>query len=251
MATKKKQVGPITLYQGDALKVLQALPDEMFDALVTDPPYSSGGQFRSDRMAGTAVKYVNTGTKNVREDFYGDNRDQRGYLMWMTMWLLEAWRTLKPGAPICLFSDWRQYPVVTDALQAAGFIWKGTAVWDKTQGVRPHKGRFRAQAEFIIWGSKGPMVKPTSASKVIPGVITCSPQKGPKLHQVGKPEELMRHVLQIAPSGSHILEPFAGSSTTLLEAARAGFAGTGIELSAHYWNVSVDRLVAARKAERW
>lgn len=40
--------------QGDSLEVLRTIPDECVDAVITDPPYSSGGQFRSDRNGGTA-----------------------------------------------------------------------------------------------------------------------------------------------------------------------------------------------------
>ena len=41
-------------------------------------------------------------------------------------------------------------------LQWAGWIWRGTAVWDKGNS-RPQKGRFRQQAEYIVWGSNGDM----------------------------------------------------------------------------------------------
>ena len=40
--------------------------------------------------------------------------------------------------------DWRQLPAASDALQWAGWIWRGTAVWDKGNS-RPQKGRFRQQ----------------------------------------------------------------------------------------------------------
>ena len=33
----------VTLYQGDALGILATLPDAVMDAVLTDPPYSSGG----------------------------------------------------------------------------------------------------------------------------------------------------------------------------------------------------------------
>ena len=39
----------ITIYHGDVFDVIDAV--ESFDALITDPPYSSGGTFRSDRAA--------------------------------------------------------------------------------------------------------------------------------------------------------------------------------------------------------
>ena len=68
---------------------------------------------------------------NALPDFDGDNKDQRSWTHWMAEWLYDVRKACKKGAPICLFIDWRQYPSITDALQWAGWIWRGTAVWDK------------------------------------------------------------------------------------------------------------------------
>ena len=50
-----------------------------------------------------------------------------------------------------------------------GLIWRGTAVWDKGNS-RPQKGRFRQQAEYIVWGSNGdmPISRPVPC---LPGVF--------------------------------------------------------------------------------
>ena len=143
----------VTIHHGEALEVLRALPTASVDALVTDPPYSSGGQFRGDRMGTTNEKYINTEAQGRLADFSGDNRDQRAFLFWCTLWLSECRRIMKPGAPVVLFSDWRQLPLCTDILQAGRFIWRGIVPWDKTEGTRPQKGRFRAQAEYAVWGN--------------------------------------------------------------------------------------------------
>ena len=48
----------VTLYRGDSLTMLQQLESETIGAIVTDPPYSSGGAFRGDRAnANTSTKY--------------------------------------------------------------------------------------------------------------------------------------------------------------------------------------------------
>ena len=60
----------------------------------------------------------------------------------MSEWLREARTHCIPGAPLCVFSDWRQLPALTDAIQWAGWTWRGVAVWDKVIS-RPQKGRFR------------------------------------------------------------------------------------------------------------
>jgi DNA modification methylase len=47
----------ITIYHGEACAVLASLPEASADVLLTDPPYSSGGAFRSDRNAEPTQKY--------------------------------------------------------------------------------------------------------------------------------------------------------------------------------------------------
>ena len=112
-----------TLYGGDSLSVLATLPAASVDAVITDPPYSSGGTFRSDRAADPTQKYVPTKEViNFHPGFSGDNRDQRSFSYWSALWLSECLRVAKPGAPICLFTDWRQLPTTTDALQAGGWV---------------------------------------------------------------------------------------------------------------------------------
>jgi hypothetical protein len=42
--------------QCDALELLDGLPPESIDAVITDAPYSSGGAFRGDRVGSTKTK---------------------------------------------------------------------------------------------------------------------------------------------------------------------------------------------------
>ena len=111
----------LTLYQVDALAVLQSFPPLCVDAVITDPPYSSGGLMLSARQADPAVKYQNNGTMKTYPPMFGDNRDQRSFIMWATLWLAECWRVARDGSPLLMFSDWRQLPAMTDAVQAAGW----------------------------------------------------------------------------------------------------------------------------------
>lgn len=227
--------------QGDCLKVLGQLPDESVDAVITDPPYSSGGQTSSSRTAMPSKKYVNSEVKVVRPDFFGDNKDQRSFLHWCALWLSECFRIAKEGSPICLFTDWRQLPVTTDALQAAGFIWRGLVSWNKTEAVRPQQGRFRNQCEYIVWGSKGDMPLKRNV-KVIPGAYTFPVRQDDKFHLTGKPTELMEAIVKIAEPNSTILDPFMGSATTGVAALKQGFSFIGIEQSKVYFNIAQERL---------
>ncbi|WP_454261490.1 DNA-methyltransferase [Pseudoxanthomonas mexicana] len=229
------------LLKGDALAVLPTLEAGSFDALITDPPYSSGGLTAGARQKPPSKKYPQGGTPVLHADFAGDERDQRSHLRWMTMWLAECSRLLKDGAPVCLFTDWRQLPLTTDALQCAGFTWRGITVWDKTEGVRPQLGRFRNQAEYVVWGSKGNMPLQRRAP-VLPGVIREPVRKADKLHMTGKPTPLMRQLVRICEEGGRILDPFAGSGTTLVAAQQEGYRWVGVEMTDHYHSVAKQRL---------
>ncbi len=77
------------LLQGDALTILPTLEANSFDALITDPPYASGGLTAAARARPPSTKYCRDGG---HADFVGDERDQRGHLAWMQLWLSECAR---------------------------------------------------------------------------------------------------------------------------------------------------------------
>ncbi|MCL2841956.1 MAG: site-specific DNA-methyltransferase [Oscillospiraceae bacterium] len=229
------------IIHGDLLHVLPQLLDELFGGILTDPPYASGSADQNARQKSTALKYSSIKSGNPFPDFEGDSKDQRSWTHWMAAWLTEARRVCKPGAPICMFIDWRQLPAMTDALQWAGWIWRGILAWDKTNS-RPQRGRFRQQAEFVVWGSNGHMPLDRKAP-VLPGVFRQSmPSLSKRRHQTEKPLEVMREMARIVEPGEIILDPFAGAGTTVLGAKLEGYPAVGIELSRHYAKTAQERI---------
>ena len=234
-----------TILHGDTLQIIRAFKPQVFDALITDPPYASGGWKPSEKNRTTNQKYSSMKAENALPDFDGDNKDQRSWTHWMAEWLYDVRKACKRGAPICLFIDWRQYPSITDALQWAGWIWRGIAVWDKGNS-RPQKGRFRQQAEYIVWGSNGdmPVSRPVPC---LPGVFKYgNPQN--RIHLTEKPLQLMQDLVKITEPGGHILDPFAGSGTTVLAAVKEGYDATGIEVTDVYADLARKRLEAELNA---
>ena len=233
----------IELIQGHALDVLERMAaDTMFDAVITDPPYASGAATQSGVAASTATKYTSTKRGDCPfPDFEGDAMDKRSWANLMTRVLTLAREHTHKGGVIVLFADWRQVPVATDVMQWAGWIWRGIAPWDKGN-CRPQKGRFRQQAEFVIWGSNGalPVDRPVPC---LPGVFAYPNVTGhDRIHQTQKPLALMRELVRICLPGGRILDPFAGSGTTLEAASLEGFSATGIELSKPIYATARKRL---------
>lgn len=86
---------------GDALEVLRALPNDSVDAVITDPPYCSGGRSINAKQQGTGRKYEKN--QYERPDFVGDAKDSRGWLAWCGLWISECYRILKAGGLLYLF----------------------------------------------------------------------------------------------------------------------------------------------------
>lgn len=216
------------LFRGEAQAALSQLrrDGETFAALVTDPPYSSGGIHIGSRQQSTTAKYLRSDTARTNQPFSGDHRDQLSHIAWSVLWLTAAADLLESGAPVLLFSDWRQLPASVVAMQAAGFTWRGIVPWLKP-AARPNPGRFRQSAEFIVWGSKGPM--PARPVYLRGHFQATAPTGARRIHQTQKPLELMMELLAIVPPGGHVLDPFAGSATTLLAAHMLGLPCTSIE----------------------
>ncbi len=231
------------VHRGEAFAFVRELGDETIDALITDPPYSSGGQFKGDRASSAKVKYQrgDVNAENEQLDFTGDNRDQRGFLAWATLWLTECFRVLKTGAPVVLFTDWRQLPLMTDAMQSGGFIWRGIAPWTKTN-PRPRKGGFPATAEFAVWGSKGPLPAREDVGCLRGDWHAATVHHTDRVHLTQKPDAVMREVVRICPPGGIIFDPFTGSGSTGVAALHEGRRFVGCELSAEYHAVALERL---------
>lgn len=238
------------ILQGDCIELLRSLPRGKADAIITDPPYSSGGLYRGDRQAAPGDKYQQTQTVERFEDFAGDNRDQRSWTAWMIMWLTAALPVLKPGGYIMVFTDWRQLPSTTDALQIAGYLWRGIVPWDKTEGSRaPHRGYFRHQCEYVVSGTRGPL-KPAEHGGPWPGCIRTPNRRSERHHMTSKPLELMRQLCAVVPPGGLVLDPFCGGGSTGVAALQTGRRFLGIELTQHYADVSRQRLAAAGAPEK-
>jgi site-specific DNA-methyltransferase (adenine-specific) len=225
----------VTIYHGDMFDILPTLSG--VGAVVTDPPYSSGGAFRGDRAQTTTAKYVQNGTMIYRPDFAGDNRDQRSFLAWSALWLNAARIASVPSAVLCSFIDWRQLPTLTDAVQAGGWTWRNIATWWKP-GVRMVRGSFSSSAEYVVFATNGP----TSADHngAVQNVFKSAPVRDKK-HIAQKPQDVMQWVCSVVAPASLVLDPFMGSGSTLIAAKAKGHKAIGIEVDERYCEIAARR----------
>ena len=233
---------------GDSLTLLANMGSESVDAVITDPPYSSGGLHRSDRQGSAKAKYLESGSGSLDRlpEFYGDSRTERGLQLWASLWLAEAWRVTKPGGAIAVFCDWRSMPTLSDALQAGGWVWRGTGVWIKPASrSRPMMGGLWNDTEYVLWGSRDAR----TAGECLPGTWqVAAPPSATRLHPTEKPQAILDDLVRLAPSAGRVLDPFCGSAATGVSALRQGRSFHGIELSAEYAERGRERLTTFETA---
>jgi site-specific DNA-methyltransferase (adenine-specific) len=121
-------------------------------------------------------------------------------------------------------------------------------VWDKGPMGMGHHYR-RSYETVLVATVPGAPVKWYDTTKRVENIIrpgTFSVNKiipSKDQHPTEKPVELMAHFIKLHTlPGEIILDPFAGSGTTLVAAKRLGRKFIGIEISRDYADICVDRL---------
>ena len=235
-----------TLHQGDALTVLPELSTGSVDLVLADPPYNSGGRTPTERRAQSARdKYVSTGVQHTLPDFAGESRDQRGYLAWLSLLLAECYRLSREGASLLVFTDWAQLPTTSDAVQAAGWRWRGIIPWYKPIN-RPRPNGFRRACEYVLWASNGDPYRHTPTI-YLPGWLQGSQPTGTRRkHITQKPVEILRELVGVCPAGGTVLDPCAGSGSVGVAALAEGRRFVGVEITEQYAAIAADRLRTAK-----
>lgn len=234
--------GNVVIYHGESIDVLREIRG-VADLVLTDPPYSSGGMMRSDRNLSPVAKYVLTGTAREYSSFSGDNRDQRSFELWCHLWMSLALSASVPGAALGCFIDWRNLPGVVDAVQVAGWVYRGLIAWDKTEATRPDAGWFRAQCEYVVLASCGAMERGSMVDGICRnGILRHRVETQDKEHPTQKPVALLREIIETRAAWQCVLDPFAGSGTTLVAAKQLGRKAIGIEIEERYCEIAARRL---------
>lgn len=122
-------------------------------------------------------------------------------------------------------SCWRVTRPRFDALTAEGLIWFGPA-----GNNVPRRKVFREQAQGLVpstWWTHAEVGHNAEANAELRRL---APEQAP--FSTPKPERLMLRIVELASDlGDLVLDPFAGSGTTLAVAHKAGRAWVGVELS--------------------
>ena len=240
---------------GDAFEVLEKLPEKSFDLLFADPPYNL--------------------TKNFGENsFKQTSLDE--YEIWLESWLKDCAKLLKRTASVYICGDWRS----ASAIQRIGmkyFTLRNRITWEREKG-RGAKANWKNASEDIWFFTVSDKftfnleaVK-TKRKVLAPYTENGAPKDWEKsaegnfrlthpsnlwtdltvpfwsmpentTHPTQKPEKLLAKIILASTNeNDFILDPFAGSGTTLVTAKKLNRNFCGIERDEKYCLLTQKRL---------
>lgn len=205
--------------QGDCAKALQNLPSECVDLVVTDPPYF--------------VRYKDRNGRTIANDANPDS---------VLGAFTDLYRVLKPNTLCISFYGWKRIDAFYRAWMKAGFHAVGHLVWHKSYSSS--RGFLQARHEQAYLLAKGHPTKPAEPIEdVRPWEYT-----GNSVHPTEKAVSILKPLIEsFSPFGGLVLDPFAGSGSTLVAAALAGRRYLGIELEAKYCQLARRRLAGVAR----
>ncbi len=192
----------VTLWHGDCRQVLPTL--ERADLLLTDPPYGIG--------------HVWKGGFSGKHGWGKAGADSA---------IRNEWDAAAPDAELLAL----MLSSADDAVIWGGNYFplpssRGWLVWNK-----PERNFTLAEAE-LAWTSRDMVIRVADLPRSEPG----------REHPTQKPLSLMHWCLRFFPAARSVVDPFAGSGTSLVAAKSAGLRAVGIEAHEPYCEIAAKRL---------
>ena len=222
----------VRIIDGDCREVLALMPDASFDCILTDPPYGE-----------TSLEWDR----------------------WVVGWPMMLRRLLRPSGSMWVFGSQRMF--FDHVAEFAGWKLAQDVIWEKHNGSGFHADRFKRVHECALqfyrddapWEGvyKAPQYTNDATARtvrrkkrpahmgdigaaayasedggprLVRSVIFVRSEHGRAVHPTQKPVGIVEPLLLYScPVGGHVLDPFAGSGTTGVVAARHGMQATLIE----------------------
>ncbi len=245
------ELGPHRILCGDAMnpKNYEALMDgKLADIVFTDPPYNVGYKPGGNWGARGTKKYG---------PIMGDEISGEKFVEFTLDFMTRMKENTKPGGVFYICSGYASYPTFVYAIKATGMTFSCPIIWVKNK-TSMGWGDYRRKHEMIIKAKRGnkkaqPILYGWNGGRhyfmdhkfeadvwEMASVWTMS-----LLHPTQKPLGLIQRALRNSSKPKEIvLDPFAGSGSTIVAAEREGRVTYAMDLDPIYIDVIIRRYAA-------
>ncbi|KKK96175.1 hypothetical protein LCGC14_2665380 [marine sediment metagenome] len=211
---------------GEALDVLERLPDECIDLIATDPPY--GISYKTSHRSPDS-----TCAREIR----GDTIEE------VLPTVKEVARVLKPLGALYWFTRFDVYPVWREEI-ARYLDVKTPLVWDKGNwSMGDLEGDYGNRTELVIYATKGRHILRGRRDH---NLLAFMRPGSNRLHPHQKSQRLLEFLISKSSDiGDLVFDPFCGSGTTLIAAVKLYRKYLGVDVAPEYTEMSQRRIAKA------
>lgn len=212
------------LRHGDCSVLIKNIETNSVDLLLTDPPY--GIEKLEDLRTGGSDKLMGHQLMSASH-----NLDLPSILRLLSDLAPEFSRVLKEGAHFYMFCGYQYAGDFINALQPFLEFQPPMLHWDRGRPSSPGYGyNYLSRTECIIYGCRPPRGRRLNESMY--NVIECPDvPKNLRMYPTEKPVPLLTTLIKQSTSPNHlVLDPFAGSASTLVAARGVGRRAIGFEV---------------------
>lgn len=276
--------GRQTLYLADCREWLRTAEHESIHAVVTDPPYGLH-EYKTAELA--KMRNGRGGVWRLPPAFDGarrqplprftvhSTRDRSELRASFREWAELLLPVLRPGAHLFIASNQLMSPLVSGAMESAGFERRGEIVrlvrtlrggdrpkgahdqfpdvstmprscWEPWVLYRRPLSEPTVAANLRRWGVGGlrRLSDQTPFLDVIESGKTPAAKRALASHPTAKPQAFLRQLIRASlPTATGVvLDPFAGCATTLAAAEALGVEGIGTEIDPQFWQLACDAI---------
>lgn len=232
------------IYNADCLQVMRDIPNESVDLVVTDCPYKicSGGCTKAVPEYAECGGILTRRKTEKRADWVDDVRTGKMFQnneIAFDEWLPVIYAKLKEQAHCYIMVNSRNLKELQQKAEDVGFKYQNLLIWDKGNAT---PNRWYMQAfECILFLRKG---KAFNINNLGTSTILRVPNiRGNKCHPTEKPVKLMQILIENSTQEDElVLDPFAGSGSTLLACIRSKRHYIGCEIDEHYFEIAKERI---------
>jgi len=244
----------------DCIKWLDSYSEENIHLTFIDPPFRQGKNYR----------------------FFDDNQPEEKYWKWLEDILSKIYKITVKGGSVYFMQREKNVENVLRILRNTEWIFQNLIIWKKKTSAIPSEIRYSKQYQIIVFATKGrkprvfnrlridlptpPEYKYERANGVyvtdvwddireltsgyFAGEEAIRDSKGNRVHTQQSPIALLlRIILASTLPGDTVLDPFAGTGTTLVVAHQLKRNSIGIEIDPEYIKIIENRLKYLRSGD--
>lgn len=218
------------IINGDSIESMKLLPSEIFDLVVTDPPYKTITGGDSNGKNSERPKGMLSGNRKL---FKHQN-------IKISDWMSELYRVLKENTHCYIFTNSLNLTEMLNESQKVGFKLHNLLVWEKNNCTPSQY--YMKNCEYVLFLRKGKAkwINDIGGSKTVHQFNNII---GNKTHPCEKPIDLLKfYIANSSNKNDVVFDPFVGTGSTLVAAKELDRMYFGYELEEQYYDIACKRV---------